>query len=365
MRCNRIEPMDKQRRNELQQASKVLLEQASEWGQSTVDPPLGLSATRVTAGRYSNDPGTRRAWEKIAELQKEYARGTMWKGSLVQRARTQGEQWKREATAPPGGTLTAQEEERIAAIEKEEALRLDPNLSKQLRLIETTVLDLFPPSDIVMGGGSVLEARYQHRKSFDIDLFYEALEWDSLYDQFGDDLWKKALGEYWEPDRDPEGRITRAARGWIGDTETTLFPLTAIRIERGKVAIRGSRIKAQSTVQILEGKIEGRLLRNDQDNTIRDLYDITVAARIEPAAVREVLQRLHRWPGGPQEAEQSLAQTPHDLYKLDPRPISVPSYEIELEGLAEALIPLVRSADPMDAPKAVPLGRTRKKGESR
>ena len=110
------------------------------------------------------------------------------------------------------------------------------------------------------------------------------------------------------------------------------------------------------TQQILEGKILGRLCDTETPVAIRDLYDIAIACRLEPESVRSVLQKVRRDAKRQSYILERLNRTPADLHEADPKPVMEPRYRIELHGLAQRLIGLFESGDPLGGgPKATPL----------
>ena len=105
----------------------------------------------------------------------------------------------------------------------------------------------------------------------------------------------------------------------------------------------------------------GRIADSDTPNTIRDLYDLTIAARMEPDTVATVMRKLRRWPPMRERAIKNLRSTPADLHLRDPKAIMDARYDIDLQDLAGRLVGLVESADPESAPPAEPIdgGRSR------
>ena len=83
---------------------------------------------------------------------------------------------------------------------------------------------------------------------------------------------------------------------------------------------------------------------------IRDLVDVTVAARIEPESVDAVLA------GCTQDERiriiENLEATPSDQHKKDPKKITGSTYKIELEGLAQQMITMIAEGTAEAAPPA-------------
>ena len=137
--------------------------------------------------------------------------------------------------------------------------------------------------------------------------------------------------------------------------EFSIGPATDVRKTAGTQPIAGYEVQAQMTQQVLEGKILRRLCDPEAGVTIRDLYDIALTCRLEPEAIRVVLEKVRT------DAERGsyivgrLERTRDDLRERDPKPVTDPRYRIEMQGLARRLIGLFESGNPLDAPQATPL----------
>ena len=109
------------------------------------------------------------------------------------------------------------------------------------------------------------------------------------------------------------------------------------------------------TQQIMEGKILGRLCDPDSRVAVRDLYDIAITCRLEPEAIGKVLQKLTGDTERRTYIISRLERTRDDLHERDPKPVTKPRYRIAMHGLAQRLIGLFESGDPLDGPVATPL----------
>ena len=213
--------------------------------------------------------------------------------------------------------------------------------------------DVVPAACLTIGGGSVLAARYNHRRSFDLDLWYPVAMAETIYIAHGTHVWTKHLGTMLSSDG--PGANLFQCKGFAGGVE---FSIVASDAENtaGTQPIAGHGVQAQMTQQILEGKILGRLCDTETPVAIRDLYDIAIACRLEPESVRSVLQKVRRDAKRQSYILERLNRTPADLHEADPKPVMEPRYRIELHGLAQRLIGLFESGDPLGGgPKATPL----------
>ena len=215
--------------------------------------------------------------------------------------------------------------------------------------------------EFLMGGGSILAARYGHRKSTDIDLWATERLRDVLF-PIG------STGE--ETRRGIEGRI-RWGEGEIGpvivspmlervtgtilDTRRgrTRFSIYTTRTmgfsEEAKSGekVSGTVFAGQDDEEILEGKIR-RTGKGLDSVTIRDIYDLCVMAKIKPEAFRRAAGNAGQ--GTRERAGKFLKFSPADLHWHDPKPLLDPQWEVDLDGLAQKMSEAVRTAEPSLVP---------------
>ena len=150
----------------------------------------------------------------------------------------------------------------------------------------------FGENGCILGGGTVLASRWQHRVSTDIDLFTDheryqeriasrreevASELEALVAQAG------------------EGAV-EVERGWLrvhlpeGPAALMTIPRPSVRDAYTEVA-RGTEIPTESSAEILARKLQSRILDLGVF-TDRDLYDLLVAQQHDPEALRRVLNSI-------------------------------------------------------------------------
>ena len=210
------------------------------------------------------------------------------------------------------------------------------------------------PETFVLGGGTVLAARYMHRESTDLDIFCSMSTSEQIDGAHGERVWINHLEEWLG--QSPERTVgAMSVVGKIGDVEFSVCPASGVLETGTPQHIQGHIIPGQTTHEILEGKILGRIIDANTPNTIRDLYDITIAARLEPEVMGSVLAKLARWPTQAARVLESLNDTPSDLHKTDPKPIINARYDLKLGDLAKRLIPMIHSGDPARVPTTRPI----------
>ena len=144
----------------------------------------------------------------------------------------------------------------------------------------------------VLGGGTVLAARWQHRVSTDIDLFTDLSRYqNAIVSQREDvaEVLRNLVGAA------GEGAV-EVERGWLR-VQFAEAPLALMTIPRPTIQdpyleqVQGTDVPAESTAEILARKIQSRILDLGAF-TARDLYDILVARDQDRDALRRVLASI-------------------------------------------------------------------------
>ncbi len=152
------------------------------------------------------------------------------------------------------------------------------------------ILEFVPPERLLLGGGTALAARWQHRDSFDIDLFTAPSTYtEAIYDQSS--RFEARLEEL------PGSRIlTLGLEGCTVYCEHGRVEIVAsspqTRHGRSQDSTCDPMIALETNVEILAKKLHRRMLSHGRI-VPRDLYDMAVARRLEPEALEEA------WSAGP------------------------------------------------------------------
>ena len=192
----------------------------------------------------------------------------------------------------------------------------------------------------------MLAARWNHRVSTDIDLFVSrasmilltterSLSYQGALNQL------QGIGE---------ASIEPLSGFLSGETGGTPFSLAAsefVRDEREALEIvEGTCFQAATNEEILSGKLMGRLHRSGAQPSVapmRDLYDIVVAAYMDPGVVDRVLGGITS--RGRSVIAADLRRLPENLYQDDRKPILSPRYDIDMHGLASEVAAAVDAGD--------------------
>lgn len=144
----------------------------------------------------------------------------------------------------------------------------------------------------VLGGGTVLAARWHHRVSTDIDLFADREHYQRAVVDRRDEV-AAALEELLAEVR--QGAV-EVERGWLrivfpeGPAALMTIPRPTIR-DAYPQRTTGTGTATESTAEILARKLQSRVLDLGVF-TERDLYDLLVAQQQDPEALRRVLASI-------------------------------------------------------------------------
>lgn len=151
-------------------------------------------------------------------------------------------------------------------------------------------LEQYTNMDISVGGGTVLAARWQHRDSTDVDMFYNAHDEYEIFQPSSESDWREFLRE-----KARQGDIDQLEEHYDGCRwqtefgEASLFrsmnPLSSRSTERDTEQQTG--IRCESTIDILYMKLVGRMLHGSV-YAARDLYDFVYAKIADPTSLARV-----------------------------------------------------------------------------
>ena len=189
------------------------------------------------------------------------------------------------------------------------------------------------------GGGTVLAARWNHRKSLDVDLFCEPTTYGRLSPR-------------------ERARVERAIREiagcassqtWCEDIATyteirgvgaTVLP-GIIVIEPGKpTTLDGTGLALQSSAQILYGKIAWRMYEGGEI-AVRDAYDLACARKHDPQALGQA--RAHVSPRVLETVSEIIRQLPPGWSAESEKPLLEPRYAWSEAELQERALSALRT----------------------
>ena len=133
------------------------------------------------------------------------------------------------------------------------------------------------------GGGTVLAARWSHRRSFDVDLFCEPTAYGRLTPRERTEI-ERAIRQIEVCSQERTWCEDIATYTEIGQIEATVLP-RSVAIEPGApTSLAGTDLALQGNAQILYAKIARRMYQSGEI-AVRDAYDLAASALHDPAAL--------------------------------------------------------------------------------
>ena len=181
----------------------------------------------------------------------------------------------------------------------------------------------------VLGGGTVLAARWQHRVSTDIDLFTDHERYQERIASRREEVASQLEALVIQAG---EGTV-EVERGWLrvhfpeGPAALMTIPRPTVRDAYTEI-VDGTNISTESSAEILARKLQSRILDLGVF-THRDLYDLIVARQRDPEALHRVLASItsaeratiaselrtlpHHWSSGEPVRQPAYPDFLHDL----------------------------------------------------
>ena len=324
-------------------AAAALRHEADQWD-GRPERKLGGGPVEIAKNQKAEEPWKVLAWNQLSACNIALVRKRIDPSTAISQLRATADAWEQQASYSLAADLSDSESEHVNAIANNTPLAVTPDLSAPLASLETMLLEKAPDNLFVLGGGSVLAMRYDHRRSTDLDLFYPAERIATVASFARRGLWEDTFSHMLSTPPDIAG-----ASGAIGGTPATIFATSDLPRDRVDQPIEAFRTNAQATRHILHGKLL-RTSEGPKDLTIRDLYDITIAARLEPDATAQALAKVRVISGHSAKIVTNLNAVPDDLYLQDPNGITEARYDLDLHALGKRLVPLIETGDPGRAP---------------
>lgn len=172
-------------------------------------------------------------------------------------------------------------------------LSLPKHLERSLK-VTLDWLKPFAGSEVFLSGGTVLAARWAHRLSTDIDLFYDVSQGNSAFTSESLAAWIAFLrGEAAAANIEglrvyADGTAWRTSDGEVSLFKTWRFPDLLGEFEDTEAS---SGLSCETTADILFKKIRGRMAFSRR-YLARDLYDIVCAKILEPESLDKAISIL-------------------------------------------------------------------------
>ena len=200
-------------------------------------------------------------------------------------------------------------------------MRDEPNIPEwainRLEAVLPVLSRYFPNDSLAIGGGTILQARWEHRISTDLDLF-------SPHKNFHDVVQTKA--SQMEPELCTIPGVD-ATKTWVeassiscvvDGVELTVLPAESLDHEDSGCVVPGTTLFTETTTAILYKKMLLRMLAGGAYEA-RDIFDLYTAIEKDPEALRRAINLI------PQHSLNNIAVTldflPDSWYRDQTKPV--------------------------------------------
>lgn len=193
-----------------------------------------------------------------------------------------------------------------------------------------------PERHMVLSGGSVLQAHWNHRTSTDLDFFVPDA---ALGGDLGlrHDRMNIAAKSTLRRGHEVVGISADGIEGRISGVKFSVSVSRWMQLECGRDTVRNAQVQAADIEEVFLGKIHGRFRfgRRDGNVPIRDLYDMTVCMREIPALLRHHFAQLK--PEQVRTYAKRLNDMPPNWHELDEDRLIAPTYDVDLRGIPQTV----------------------------
>ena len=194
------------------------------------------------------------------------------------------------------------------------------------------VAPFFPAGALRMGGGTILQARWGHRMSFDADLFCDPGTYARTIAKSGPEI-ERAINTIADGVEEGASFVDQIASFChVAGIEVTILPSAALIGSPTGSVVPNTTIETESTADILAAKLVHRMCGAGVIEP-RDLFDLVAAERYDPNALREAMGLLSDIQKT--EISAALAMLPKHWASFSDKPLfSVDGSEIQVDDEA-------------------------------
>ncbi len=169
---------------------------------------------------------------------------------------------------------------------------IPPAIVRAVQLFVTALAPHLAEGDLRFGGGTALQARWQHRRSTDADLFCDPQTYATAV-RINGEVMERALRDVSTTTAGEETFVDQiATHTRIGGVEITILPAATLVQPSGSGRfVPGTAVQTLTSAEILAGKLIHRL-HGAGIAEPRDLYDLAMAQEHDPGALRQAVAAL-------------------------------------------------------------------------
>ena len=169
---------------------------------------------------------------------------------------------------------------------------IPPTIVRAVQVFVTALAPHLAEGDLRFGGGTALQARWQHRRSTDADLFCDPQTYATAVRISGEAM-ERALRDVSATVAGEETFVDQIATYTrIEGVEVTILPAVTLVQKPGSGRfVPGTAVETLTSAEILAGKLVHRL-HGAGNAEPRDIYDLAMALEHDPPALRQAIAAL-------------------------------------------------------------------------
>ena len=169
---------------------------------------------------------------------------------------------------------------------------IPPAIVRAVQIFVTALAPHLAEGDLRFGGGTTLQARWQHRHSTDADLFCDPQTYATAIRTSGEAM-ERALRDVSATTAGEETFVDQIATYTrIGGVEVTILPAATLVQPSGSGRfVPGTAVETLTSAEILAGKLVHRLTGAGIAEP-RDIYDLAMAREHDAPALRQAIAAL-------------------------------------------------------------------------
>ena len=169
---------------------------------------------------------------------------------------------------------------------------IPPTIVRAIQRFVTALSPHLAEGDLRFGGGTALQARWQHRRSTDADLFCDPQTYATAV-RVGGEAMEQALRDVSANAAGEETFVDQIATfARIEGVEVTILPAaTLVQSSGSGKFVPGTAVETLTSAEILAGKLVHRL-HGAGIAEPRDVYDLAIAQEHDAAALRQAIAAL-------------------------------------------------------------------------
>ena len=203
-----------------------------------------------------------------------------------------------------------------------------------LRSVMPVLVRYFQIDSLAMGGGTILQSRWNHRISTDIDLFAATQSFNDVIRTSAAQM-ERDFYEIGEVDSDRSWVDVNTIYCEVDGIELTVMPSEPLVRNASGCVVPTTAVKTETSATILNKKLVGRMIGGGAYE-IRDIFDLYTAIDKDPEALRDAIRPIpHR---SLDEVSAMLQALPNNWFSDTTKPLLGVEVQPQQDEMIDAII---------------------------